>query len=66
MFHKKWVAGSVLAEALGVSKKTIYRYRENEILPEGSYINISPCGIRPTYRYDLEECLKRFGITLEE
>lgn len=57
-----WVDTSTLAQELGCSGKHIRQNLKDEIFQSGrDYRNINPTAWRPTYRWHLPRCLKKFG-----
>ncbi|MBD0336990.1 MAG: excisionase family protein [Cyanobacteria bacterium Co-bin13] len=62
-----WVTTAIATEQLGISAKTLWKYRE-ECLREGThYRNIArPNAARPTYRWHLERIEQLLGIPQEQ
>jgi hypothetical protein len=60
-----WVTTKKLADELGCNPKLIRNTLKDSVFREGrkrEYINLNPTAWRPTYRWHLERCLKRYDV----
>ena len=62
-----WVTTAIATQQLGISAKTLWKYRE-ELLKEGVHFrNIAlPSAARPTYRWHLQRIEELLGIPQEQ